>query len=154
MAITKILAKNMRLDRLIRYVCNPAKTSERVFVSCIGCERETAAKTWMETKRRYGKTDGVQAYHLIQSFKPDELTPELAHEIGNRFAEEYLDGYEVIVGTHTDRHHIHNHIIFNSVSDRNGRDEAAERSVNACFLRKNCAVYTVSGRCFAAVLLR
>lgn len=120
MAITKILAKNMRLDRLIRYVCNPSKTSERVFVSCIGCERETAAKTWMETKRRYGKTDGVQAYHLIQSFKPDELTPELAHEIGNRFAEEYLDGYEVIVGTHTDRHHIHNHIIFNSVSDRDG----------------------------------
>ena len=120
MAITKILAKSMRLDRLIAYVCNPAKTSERVFVSCIGCERETAAKTWMETKRRYGKTDGVQAYHLIQSFKPDELTPELAHEIGNRLAEEYLDGYEVIVGTHTDRHHIHNHIIFNSVSDRDG----------------------------------
>ncbi|MDO4852905.1 MAG: relaxase/mobilization nuclease domain-containing protein [Clostridia bacterium] len=120
MAITKILAKSMRLDRLIAYVCNPAKTSERVFVSCIGCERETAAKTWMETKRRYGKTDGIQAYHLIQSFRPDELTPELAHEIGNRFAEEYLDGYEVIVGTHTDRHHIHNHIIFNSVSDRDG----------------------------------
>ena len=120
MAITKILAKSMRLDRLIAYVCNPAKTEERVFVSCIGCERETAAKTWMETKRRYGKTDGVQAYHLIQSFKPDELTPELAHEIGNRLAEEYLDGYEVIVGTHTDRHHIHNHIIFNSVSDRDG----------------------------------
>ena len=120
MAVTKILAKNMRLDRLIGYVCNPAKTDERVFVSCVGCERETAAKTWMETKRRYGKIDGVQAYHIIQSFKPDEITPELAHEIGNRFAAEHLDGYEVIVGTHTDRKHIHNHIIFNSVSDRDG----------------------------------
>lgn len=120
MAVTKILAKNMRLDRLIGYVCNPDKTDERVFVSCIGCARETAAKTWTETKRRFGKTDGVQAYHIIQSFKPDEITPELAHEIGNRFAAEYLDGYEAIVGTHTDKHHIHNHIIFNSVSDRDG----------------------------------
>ena len=50
MAVTKILAKNMRLDRLIAYVCNPAKTSEHVFVSCIGCERETAAKTLVKQK--------------------------------------------------------------------------------------------------------
>lgn len=74
----------------------------------------------MDTKRRFGRTEGVQAYHLIQSFQPGEITPELAHEIGNRFAQKYLDRFEVIVGTHVDKAHVHNHIIFNSVSDRDG----------------------------------
>ena len=120
MAVTKILVKAVRLDKLIRYVVNPRKTGEQVFVSSVGCVPETAARTWMDTKRRFGRTDGVQAYHLIQSFKPGEITPELAHEIGNRFAEKHLDGYEVIVGTHVDKAHVHNHIIFNSVSDRDG----------------------------------
>ena len=120
MAVTKILAKTTRLDHLVRYVINPKKTDEQVFVSSIGCQPETAARTWMDTKRRFGRMDGVQAYHLIQSFKPGEITPELAHEIGNRFAEKHLDGYEVIVGTHVDKAHVHNHIIFNSVSDRDG----------------------------------
>ena len=120
MAVTKILAKTVRLDKLIRYVVNPRKTGEQVFVSSVGCVPETAARTWMDTKRRFGRMDGVQAYHLIQSFRPGEITPELAHEIGNRFAEEYLDGYEAIVGTHVDKAHVHNHIIFNSVSDRDG----------------------------------
>ena len=120
MAVTKILAKDTRLDKLIRYVVNPKKTSEQVFVSSVGCVPESAARTWMDTKRRFGRTDGVQAYHLIQSFRPGEITPELAHEIGNRFAERYLDGFEVIVGTHVDKAHVHNHIIFNSVSDRDG----------------------------------
>lgn len=120
MAVTKILAKAVRLDKLIRYVVNPKKTEEQVFVSAVGCQPETAARTWKDTKRRFGRTEGVQAYHLIQSFKPGEITPELAHEIGNRFAERYLDGFEVIVGTHVDKAHVHNHIIFNSVSDRDG----------------------------------
>ena len=120
MAVTKILAKDARLDKLIRYVVNPKKTGEQVFVSSVGCQPETAARTWMDTKRRFGRSDGVQAYHLIQSFRPGEITPELAHEIGNRFAERYLDGFEVIVGTHVDKAHVHNHIVFNSVSDRDG----------------------------------
>ena len=120
MAVTKILAKTTRLDHLVRYVVNPKKTGEQVFVSSVGCLPETAARTWMDTKRRFGRMDGVQAYHLIQSFKPGEITPELAHEIGSRFAERYLDGFEVIVGTHVDKAHVHNHIIFNSVSDRDG----------------------------------
>ena len=120
MAVTKILAKDARLDKLIRYVVNPKKTSEQVFVSSVGCLPESATRTWMDTKRRFGRVDGVQAYHLIQSFKSGEVTPELAHEIGNRFAEKYLEGFEVIVGTHVDKAHVHNHIIFNSVSDRDG----------------------------------
>ena len=121
MAVTKILAKTTRLDHLVRYVINPKKTDEQVFVSSVGCVPESAARTWMDTKRRFGRVDGVQAYHLIQSFKPGEITPELAHEIGNRFAQKYLDRFEVIVGTHVDKAHVHNHIIFNSVSDRDGQ---------------------------------
>ena len=120
MAVTKILAKTTRLDHLVRYVINPKKTDEQVFVSSVGCQPETAARTWMDTKRRFGRTEGVQAYHLIQSFQPGEITPELAHEIGNQFAKRYLEGFEVIVGTHVDKAHVHNHIIFNSVSDRDG----------------------------------
>ena len=86
MAVTKILAKDARLDKLIRYVVNPKKTGEQAFVSSVGCVPETAARTWMDTKRRFGRSDGVQAYHLIQSFRPGEITPELAHEIGNQLA--------------------------------------------------------------------
>ncbi|MBQ6483183.1 MAG: relaxase/mobilization nuclease domain-containing protein [Anaerolineaceae bacterium] len=120
MAVTKILAKTTRLDHLVRYLINPKKTDEQVFVSSVGCVPESAARTWMDTKRRFGRTEGVQAYHMIQSFQPGEITPELAHEIGNRFAQKYLDRFEVIVGTHVDKAHVHNHIIFNSVSDRDG----------------------------------
>ena len=110
MAVTKILAKHMRLDHLVRYVCNPKKTDEQVFVSSVGCVPESAARTWMDTKRRFGRTDGVQAFHIIQSFAPGEITPELAHELGIRFIREHLSEYEVVLGTHVDKGHIHNHI--------------------------------------------
>jgi len=121
MAVSKILAKSMRLDKLINYVVNSDKTEEQTLVSCIGCDVSTAAKTMLKTKERWNNTGGVQAYHIIQSFIPDEITPELAHELGNRFAHEYLDGYEVVIGTHVDKNHIHNHIAFNSVSDITGK---------------------------------
>lgn len=121
MAVTKILAKSMRIDRLIRYVTNPDKTDEMALVSSFGCRPETAAAQMKETKRHFGQEDGVQAYHIIQSFMPDEITPELAHELGIRFIGEYLDGYEVVLGTHVDKDHIHNHIAFNSISDVTGK---------------------------------
>ena len=94
MAVTFILAKKMRVDRLINYVANPVKTAELKYVSSINCEVKTAAHEWLTTKESYGKTDGVQAYHIIQSFKIGELSPELAHEIGCKFSYEFLDGYE------------------------------------------------------------
>ncbi len=111
MAVTKILSKTMRLDKLVHYAMNPEKTDEYAMVSTIGCSREHAAREMMETKKRFNKTDGVQAFHIIQSFKPGEITPELAHELANRFAKEYLDDFEVVIGTHVDKAHIHNHIV-------------------------------------------
>lgn len=75
----------------------------------------------MNTKLRYKKADGRMYYHLLQSFHPDEnLTPETAHEIALRFAEENFKGYEVLVATHVDRNHIHSHYVINSVNAENG----------------------------------
>lgn len=121
MAITKILSKRMRLDKLIRYVQNPDKTDDAVFTYCQYCDPRDAAKQMQATKERYDKTDGIQAFHIIQSFSPDEITPELAHELGIRFIKEHLSDYEVVLGTHVDKEHIHNHITLNSVSFKTGR---------------------------------
>ena len=120
MAITKILSKNMRLDKLIRYIQNPDKTDDAVFTYFRNCDPEDAAQRWHETKVLFGKTEGIQAFHIIQSFAPGEITPELAHELGIRFIREHLSEYEVVLGTHVDKGHIHNHIAFNSVNAKTG----------------------------------
>lgn len=121
MAITKILSKNMRLDRLIRYIQNPDKTDDKVFTYCQYCDPKDVARQMRATKERYGKTDGIQAFHVIQSFVPGEITPELAHELGIRFIREHLSDYEAVLGTHVDKGHIHNHIAINSVSFKTGK---------------------------------
>ena len=121
MAITKILSKNMRLDRLVRYIQNPDKTDDAVFTYCQYCDPKDAARHMRATKERYGKTDGIQAFHIIQSFAPGEITPELAHELGIRFIREHLSDYEAVLGTHVDKGHIHNHIAINSVSFKTGK---------------------------------
>ena len=75
----------------------------------------------LDTKQAYGKKDGVQYYHVIQSFKPGEVTPELALEIAREFAEEHLPGFETVISVHVDKEHIHAHLIFNSVNADTGR---------------------------------
>ena len=120
MAVTKILSKNMRLDKLIRYIQNPDKTDDAVFTYFRNCGPEDAAQRWHETKVFFNKTEGIQAFHIIQSFAPGEITPELAHELGIRFIWEHLSEYEVVLGTHVDKGHIHNHIAFNSVNAKTG----------------------------------
>jgi len=109
--------KNL-LDTLTEYVKNEDKTEkwEIRYVSGINCFPETAAQKMIATKKKYGKTDKRLAYHIIQSFAPGEITPELAHEIGVKYAEAWLGDFEVVVGTHLDRGHLHNHILCNSVS--------------------------------------
>lgn len=121
MAITKIYAKRARLDKLIRYVINPDKTDEMTLVSGLGCEVKTAYAEMIQTKEMFHQTDGVQAYHIIQSFSPEEIDGETAHELGQQFAEEYLQDYQVVIATHVDKHHVHNHLVLNSVSDKNGK---------------------------------
>ena len=75
----------------------------------------------LDTKQAYGKKEGVQYYHVIQSFKPGEVTPELALEIAREFAVEHLPGFETVISVHVDKEHIHAHTIFNSVNAETGR---------------------------------
>ena len=120
MAVTKILARHGKVDTGIRYILNEDKTMERVLTAGQRCTPEYAADRMGKTKERYRQTGGVQYYHLIQSFQPGEVTPELALELAKGFAAEYLPGNEVVIGTHTDRCHIHSHILFNSVNAQTG----------------------------------
>jgi len=120
MAVTKILARKGRLDIGINYVLNGDKTEERVLTAHLNCDPGRECRQMLDTKRAVGKTDGVQYYHMIQSFKPGEITPELALEIAKEFTQEHLPGYETVIGVHVDREHIHAHILFNSVNADTG----------------------------------
>ncbi len=120
MAVTKILARKGRLDIGINYVLNGDKTEERVLTAHLNCDPGRECRQMLDTKRAVGKTDGVQYYHMIQSFKPGEITPELALEIAKEFAQEHLPGYETVIGVHVDKEHIHAHILFNSVNSDTG----------------------------------
>ena len=110
MAVTKILARKGRLDVGVRYVLNGDKTQEQILTARLNCDPDREARQMLETKRDYGKEDGVQYYHMIQSFRPGEITPELALEIAKEFASEHLPGYQTVIGVHVDKEHIHAHI--------------------------------------------
>lgn len=138
MAITKIIAIRDRLDKRVNYAVNgekttldagityatnPEKTEQHFFTSALNCEScETAYAEMQVTKRRFGKLGGVVGYHFIQSFAPGEVTPEQAHAIGVVFARRLFgDRYEVVIGTHLDKAHLHNHVVVNSVSFVDGK---------------------------------
>lgn len=137
MAYTKVFAVRQRLDHAVSYAVNPEKTAldravdyaldpkktERwLYGSAVNCQATgTAYEEMTATKKRFGKPDGVLAYHFIQSFAPRETTPEQAHEIGIEFARRcFGDRFECVIGTHLDRNHLHNHVVVNSVSCMDG----------------------------------
>ena len=121
MAVTKILARHARLDLAINYAVNPDKTDEEVLTAYLNCDKGHACHQMLATKEAKNNRDGVQYYHIIQSFKPGEITPELALEIAQAFAKEHLAVYEVVIGVHVDKEHIHAHMVFNSVNLVTGR---------------------------------
>ncbi len=104
------------------YVKNPEKTENGSLVYAYGCTPQLVAAEFALSKRLYTqrtgrKEPGVIAYHIRQSFKPGEITPEEANRVGRELAEHFLKGrHAYIVCTHTDRRHIHSHIIFNSTT--------------------------------------
>lgn len=103
------------------YVNRPEATENGEYVSAINCLKEIALQQMILTKKQYGKDDGYIAWHGYQSFKPDETTPQQAHEIGLKLAKEmWGDRFQIIVTTHLDKDHIHNHFAFNSVSFLDG----------------------------------
>lgn len=120
---------------------NPEKTACQGFHSFFGikdtlasgftCACDEAYQQIMETKQHEKKTDKVLGYHYIQSFKPGEVTPEEAHQVGCEFIERcFAEDFEVVIGTHTDHAHIHNHIILNSVSFVDGHKFNPHRRVS------------------------
>ena len=114
------------LYNALHYVEDENKTfdpnEKKLFVTGINCIPENAKQEMTDTKKRFGKEGGILAHHAYQSFKPDEVTPELAHKIGIETAKRlWGDDFEVIVATHMGSHCIHNHILLNSVSFVGGK---------------------------------
>lgn len=145
MATTGIWKIEKRLDHVIDYVSNPEKTTkisesykelhqfseydnlnfnteEGCYVSGINCLPDDAYQDMMDTKTIWKKRDGVLGYHAFQSFVEGEVTADKAHLIGMKLAEEmWGDRFEVIVTTHINTNHIHNHFVINSVSFKDGK---------------------------------
>ena len=110
------------LERAVDEALNQDKREQDLFQSAIGCTLESAFADMCAVKKMWHKEKGVQGFHLVQSFAAGEVTPELAHQIGLEFAEQLLGGkFQVVVSTHLNTGHIHNHLVWNSVSMENGR---------------------------------
>ena len=120
MAISKIHPIRYSVLDAINYITNPDKTDDEILVSSYGCASHTADIEFEQTASYGTKIGNVKAQHIIQSFAPGEISPELAHEIGKKLAMQYTNGeHEFVLATHVDKDHIHNHIIFNNVSFTN-----------------------------------
>ena len=138
MAITKILniqeseGRNpaSHLKNALEYIQNPDKTEECVLVGGINCLPDTAFEQMEETKNIFHKTGKRQGYHVIISFSPEEkVTAEQAMYVLEHFAKEVLsDDYEAVYAVHTDREHMHGHLIWNSVSMTTGKKYNSPKS--------------------------
>lgn len=122
MATIKICAnKGGGVKGLENYLKQEHKTDMQL-ISGKDCNPERIAEEFQATKALYNKTDGRQYYHMIQAFKPGEIDPQTAHEIGKELSNfEKFKGYEVAIITHVDKDHIHNHLVINSVSFDDGK---------------------------------
>lgn len=105
------LARSTSCSRCINYA-EPRATVKSGF----NCDVNYAKTQMKATRMIYGKDDKVQAHTLIQSFKPGEVTPEQANKLGYQLAEKIAEGHQVAIYTHTDKDHIHNHLVINSVN--------------------------------------
>ncbi len=149
MAVTAIWDIKGRVDQVIRYAANPEKTTgkglevmaalhavedvieyaadrmkteQSVYVTGINCDPEIAPAQFRATKQHWKKPGGIVAFHAYQSFKPGEADPKTVHEIGVKLAQElWGDRFEVVVATHLNTGHCHNHFVLNSVSFTDGR---------------------------------
>ena len=138
MAITKILnimeseGRNpaTHLKNALEYIQNPDKTEECVLVGSINCLPDTAFEQMEETKNIFHKTGKRQGYHVIISFSPEEkVTVEQAMYVLEHFAKDVLgDDYEAVYAVHTDREHMHGHLIWNSVSMTTGKKYNSPKS--------------------------
>ncbi|WP_194239116.1 relaxase/mobilization nuclease domain-containing protein [Campylobacter californiensis] len=114
--------KSLTFGGHINYICNEDKTDNEIYVTTHLCSRENAHKEFELTKKQFGSKTKTLAHHLIQSFVPEEVSFEEAHQVGIELCEKILGGkYEYVLATHIDKDHIHNHIIFNSIDVDEGK---------------------------------
>lgn len=110
------------LQQAVDYALNKEKIEQDLFCSSIGCTLETAFADMCRVKQMWHKEGGVQGFHLVQSFAAGEGSPELVHQIGMELAEQLLGGrFQAVVATHLNTGHLHNHIVWNSVSMADGK---------------------------------
>lgn len=122
MAVTKIHPIKSTLNLAIDYITNNEKTDQEILISTHKCHVTTAHTQFLKRRVQEQVHGTVLARHLIQSFLPGEISPELAHEIGLELCKRVLkDEYEFVLSTHIDKGHIHNHIIFNNVNMVTGK---------------------------------
>jgi len=122
MAVTKIHPIKTTLKKAIDYICNVDKTDNEIYVTTHLCSRENAHKEFELTKKQFNSRTKTLAHHLIQSFVPEEVSFEEAHQVGIELCEKILGGkYEYVLATHVDKDHIHNHIIFNLIDVDEGK---------------------------------
>ena len=146
MATTSIWSIKNNLKVSLDYIMNPEKTINKDYgnnyyrelelsnnkdydfknelshyVSGVNCSSHRPYEDMIFTKKQYNKTDGIIAFHSYQSFKEGEVSADIAHKIGVKLAEEMWGDFEVVVATHQNTNHIHNHFIINSVSYKTGK---------------------------------
>ena len=174
MATTAIWNVTDRLDRVIDYATNPqktenldfsspdfwglhnvltytqqdAKTEKQIYVSGVNCDPATACQQMNRIKLQFQKTDGILAFHGYQAFAPRETTPETAHAVGMKLAQElWGDRFEVVVSTHLDKEHLHNHFVLNSVSFMDGKRYYDNKATYALMRKTSdrlCREYSLS----------
>ena len=119
MAIIEAISSKANLKTIINYVTQDKKTNTNL-ITGKDCLAESSLEEMLYTKNLYKKNTGRQYIHIIQSFNPkDNLSAKQVHDIGIKLAEKF-NGFQVLVATHLDRNHLHNHLIVNSVSFKNG----------------------------------
>ena len=136
------------IRQVMTYATNPDKTEKQFYTTGINCEIKGAVKQMQFVKTFYGKENGILAFHAYQSFTEGEVTPKIAHEIGVKLAEEmWGDRFQVVVSTHLNTQHLHNHFVINSVSFKDGKKYYSNLE-NTALLRKTsdeiCEEYGLS----------
>ena len=136
------------IRQVMTYATNPDKTEKQFYTTGINCEVKDSVKQMQLVKMIYVKENGILAFHAYQSFNEGEVTPEIAHEIGVKLANEmWGDRFQVVVSTHLNTEHLHNHFVINSVSFKDGKKYYSNLT-NTALLRKTsdeiCEEYGLS----------
>ena len=129
---------NEAMSELINYVDNEFKNDNHLAITGINCSVDTALEEMKQTKKIWSKEDGILGYHAYQSFEKDSVTKEECHKIGVELAKEmWGDRFQVVVSSHYNTEHYHNHFVINSVSFKDGKKYYENRTTRAELRRLN-----------------